>query len=55
MHTMSAVGSEELRDLSNDDPDISVQTISNHFDSHSDEKRQQRRRMTKIIHDRYMK
>lgn len=55
MHTVSAVDSEELQEMSNEFLEISVQSISNHFDSKSDEKREQRRRMTKIIHDRYMK
>ena len=55
MHTVSAVDSEELQEMSNEFLEISVQSISNHFDSQSDEKREQRRRMTKIIHDRYMK
>jgi hypothetical protein len=56
MHTMSEVGShEEFKELTDNNLEISVNTITDHFDSRSDEKREQRRKMTKIIHDRYMK
>lgn len=53
---MSEVGShEEFKELTDNNLEISVNTITDHFDSRSDEKREQRRKMTKIIHDRYMK
>jgi len=50
---MSEVCSEEFKELYNGN-NLEI-SMYDHFDSRSDEKREQRRKMTKIIHDRYMK